>query len=34
MTFQLRPEIEAKLVSMAAAHGLSAEAYLEALVER
>ena len=34
MTFHLRPEIEAKLVSIAAAHHLSADAYLEALVER
>jgi len=34
MTFNLRPEIEAKLVSIATAHGLSADEYLEALVER
>ena len=34
MTFHLRPEIEAKLVGIAAEHGLSADAYLEALVER
>jgi len=34
MTFNLRPEIEVKLVSIATAHGLSADEYLEALVER
>ena len=34
MTFYLRPEIKAKLVSIAAAHGLFADAYLEAPVER
>jgi hypothetical protein len=34
MTFHLRPETEAKLVTIAAAHGLSADDYLEALVER
>lgn len=34
MTFHLRPETEARLVTIAAAHGLSADDYLEALVER
>jgi hypothetical protein len=34
MTFHLRPETQAKLVTIAAAHGLSADDYLEALVER
>jgi len=34
MTFHLRPETEAKLVTIAAAHGLSADEYLQALVER
>ena len=34
MTLHLRPEIEAKLNAAAAAHGISADAYLETLVER
>lgn len=34
MTFRLRPETEVKLVTIAAAHGLSADDFLEALVER
>ncbi len=34
MTLHLRPETQAKLAAIAAAHGLSADDYLEALVER
>jgi len=34
ITFHLRPETEAKLATIAAAHGLSADDHLEALVER
>ena len=34
MTFHLRPETEAKLLTIAAAHGLSADDCLEVLVER
>lgn len=34
MTLHLRPEVEAKLNAVAAAHGVSAGDYLEALVER
>jgi len=34
MIFHLRPETEAKLVSAAAAYGLSPDDYLEVLVER
>lgn len=34
MTFHLSPETQARLEAVAAAHGLSADDYLEALVER
>jgi|HubBroStandDraft_1064217.scaffolds.fasta_scaffold49433_2 hypothetical protein len=34
MTLHLRPETQAKLAAIAAAHGLSADDYLEVLVER
>jgi hypothetical protein len=34
MTLHLQPETQAKLAAIAAAHGLSADDYLEALVER
>ena len=34
MTLHLRPETQAKLTAIAAAHGLTADDYLEALVER
>ena len=34
MTLHLKPETEARLEAIAAAHGLSTDDYLEALVER
>jgi hypothetical protein len=34
MTLHLSPETEAKLTAIAAAHGVSADAYLEMLVEK